>query len=140
MFARSIHLKWKQAQKPVRRYSAVRQKKKMEKSKGYFLRCSIQSGDHFVAQLGCRDGDDDCDVRFELTIKIITPPNNITSQNTQGWHQVYDGSLTSVDIDLSGFAGKYLQFVFRVRANNNSDENRASLGKTTNYALIYIDL
>jgi hypothetical protein len=92
---------------------------------GVFPAMLIYNGDHFQAQIGCRQGDDKCDVRFELTYKVIVPPSNTVDQNTISWHETYDGTLTPIDINLSSLAGNYVQFVLRVRANNNSDENGA---------------
>ena len=92
---------------------------------GVFPLILIHSGDHFTSQVGCRQGEEDCDVRFELTVKVISPPNTVVSQETFTWHQTYDGALDTIDKNLSGLAGNYVQFVLRVKANNNSDENAA---------------
>jgi hypothetical protein len=94
---------------------------------GAFPALLILNGDRFTAQIGCRSGRDDCNVTFELMYRVIVPPNNRIGEDTYTYEKTYTGSLINIDINLSslGLNGQYVSFVFRVRANNNSDENAA---------------
>ncbi len=77
----------------------------------------------FKAQVGCRHDANNCSVTFQISYEVIVPPNNEISENSANFNQTYDTSLDSISIDLSGLIGQYVRFEFRVRANNNSDEN-----------------
>jgi hypothetical protein len=41
------------------------------------------------------------------------------------WHEIYDGSMTSIDEDLSSYAGDTISFIFRVIGLENTDQNSA---------------
>lgn len=100
-------------------------KKEDGEIKGIFPALLIHSGDHFTSQIGCRQDNEDCDVRFEFAIKIIAPPSNVIGQESENWHQVYDGAIDTIDLDLSHLAGEYVQISMRVRANNSTADNAA---------------
>jgi hypothetical protein len=94
---------------------------------GRFPAMLIFSGDHFKAEVGCRNSAEDCDVTFELKYQVIDPPSSVIAEGSETRHETYDGSLSEFNLDLGslGLSGKYVSFLFRVRANNKTDENQA---------------
>lgn len=94
---------------------------------GFFPAMIVFSGDHFVAQIGCLSGANNCDVTFELRYRVITPPNHNVSEDSVTYNKTYTGTLTDINLDLAslGLSGRYVSFIFRVQANNNSNENQA---------------
>jgi hypothetical protein len=96
-------------------------------TQGIFPAMLVFSGDHFVSQIGCRSGANKCDVTFELVYRVIAPPNTRVSEDSVVFDKTYTGSLINIDLNLSslGLNGQYVSFIFRVRANNKSDENAA---------------
>lgn len=92
---------------------------------GTFPALLIQSGDHFTAQVGCLEGNPNCNVNFELRYQVIVPPNSVVSENSSSQDELYDGSLSSFNINLNSLSGQYVSFIFRVTANNDQQENAA---------------
>jgi hypothetical protein len=94
---------------------------------GYFPALLIQGGDRFTAQVGCQENEPDCDVTFELKYRVIVPPSDVVAENSFVFHEVFDGTITPIDLNLGslGLTGSYVSFIFRVKANNNSNENEA---------------
>jgi hypothetical protein len=90
---------------------------------GSFPAFSVQSGDRFRAVVGClfESGGSACNVLFQLNyIADGGPPQNLGQ-----WIESYDGSVTSLDIDLTPLAGQSVQFVLAVSANGSSDDDSA---------------
>ena len=94
---------------------------------GYFPALLIHTGDTFSAQVGCLNGNGSCNVTFELKYQVIVPPNVVTSENSIGMLEVYEGSLSTYSVDLGalGLTGQYVSFALRVRAHNDSEQNAA---------------
>jgi len=96
-------------------------------TQGVYPAMLIFSGDRFQAQVGCLNGAGQCNVSFEIRYQVIIPPNTVSAENSFVVSKVYDGTLQNFDLDLSGLglSGQYVSFIFRVLANNDSDENAA---------------
>jgi hypothetical protein len=80
----------------------------------------VQTGDHFLADLGCLEKSQGCDVTFHLSYQA---PNGAV-HSLADWHEVYDGNLTRADVDLSSLAGKSVRFVLSV--TNNGKPSKAN--------------
>jgi len=76
---------------------------------------TIKNGDHFRGWIGCLDQSEGCNVIFRLGVYN----KNGDYTRLGSWNEVYDGKITSIDIDLSSMAGQNVQFVLRVIANNS---------------------
>lgn len=88
---------------------------------GRFPAIYIQSGDHFVADIGCMYGYPKCNVQFELFYEY--PFHNEVKLGEA--HEIYDGSMTSVDFDLTPYAGDTISLIFKVTGLANTDQNSA---------------
>ncbi|MCJ7624367.1 MAG: NBR1-Ig-like domain-containing protein [Anaerolineaceae bacterium] len=88
---------------------------------GRFPAVNIQTGDHFGALIGCLSASDDCDVMFQLN--YIADGGSI--QNLGSWTEVFDGSRTAINQDLSALAGKSVEFILVVLNNGSSKDDRA---------------
>ena len=70
----------------------------------------VEADDHFVAWIGCMDASDDCDVSFKLDYQI----DGGAVKNLGEWAEVYDDSITHVDVELSSLAGEKVSFILSV--------------------------
>ena len=86
---------------------------------GRYPAVTVLNGDRFQALVGCMDKMDDCDVTFRL--KYVDAGGIYTLGS---WHEVYEGMHTRVDVDLSGLAGKQVQFILEVDNNGSSYEDK----------------
>lgn len=81
---------------------------------------AIQSGDHFLADLGCLADNPACDVIFQLDYR--------TTQGRRGslgrWRETADGATTSLDLDLSQLAGQATTLILTV--SNNGEPRQAN--------------
>ncbi len=73
----------------------------------------IQDGDYFVGAMGCLKDATGCNVEFSLSYSA--DGGAITSLGS--WAEVYDKSITKVNIDLSFLKDKNVVFYFTVDAN-----------------------
>jgi hypothetical protein len=88
---------------------------------GLFPSTTIQTGDHFKADLACRSEATDCDVIFKLEYRI----DGGDIQTLASWPETYDGKTTTVDVDLTSLAGQSVQFVLTVLANGQPTQDQA---------------
>jgi hypothetical protein len=88
---------------------------------GQFTPILVQTGSHFLTEVGCLNNASSCDVNFSLRIRIPGLP----WQELGYWHQEYDKKLDEVDIDLADYVGLYAEFQFYVDANGNSGLDQA---------------
>lgn len=88
---------------------------------GTYPPIKIKSGDHFLADVGCLDEAENCDVIFELNYRV----DGGKVKNLGEWHEVFDGSITRIDINLGDLAGKSVQFILTVDANGSFKEDLA---------------
>lgn len=88
--------------------------------KGAFPEITVTGDVFFKSVIGCYHGAVGCDVKFKLNYKV----DGGAEQTLATWHEVQDGSMTRVNLDLSSLAGKKVQFILVVEANGdfNLDE------------------
>jgi len=86
---------------------------------GVFPPVVIRNGDHLHLGTGCGNDAHQCDLYFEVV--AMTGNERITIGE---WHEVSDGNMQSVNLDMSYLAGQSLQFVFTLRSENAIRENR----------------
>ncbi|NOH11811.1 MAG: hypothetical protein HND51_09210 [Chloroflexi bacterium] len=90
---------------------------------GEFSAYTVQNGDRFRAEIGFLAPGGSCgagDVVFQFNYKEGGSLSSLDS-----WTKSCDGTLTTIDIDLSSLAGKSLNFVFAVLANGPSAQDWA---------------
>jgi len=80
---------------------------------GIYPALRVQSGDHFMSDIGCLENSDDCNVTFFLEYQISNQP----VRSLGSWREVSDGLIKRVDVDLSSLAGQNVQFILRVVNN-----------------------
>lgn len=88
---------------------------------GYFPKFEVEDGDHFVTKIGCLDGNSKCAVTFSLWYKI----SGSSETKMQSWYEESDGSITSVDVDLSALDGENVTFILQVEAYGSPKGDRA---------------
>lgn len=84
--------------------------------RGVFPDYKVKDDDHFVAVIGCLDNNPNCRVTFVLS--YIKANGGEVTLGT--WDEKFEGSVRSLDIDLSSLAGKEVNFVLTVETGNNS--------------------
>jgi len=90
--------------------------------RGTFPALIIQTGDHFVADIGCMRNFDDCDVVFQLQYQTPSDPDDV---GLGEWNEIYDGVMTHIDLDLSALVGQYINFHLVVRGRGPVNDNAA---------------
>ena len=88
---------------------------------GTYPEIELKAGDRFLADVGCVDGFEKCDVIFKL--KYLNDAGKL--KDIGEWHEVYDGNITHIDIDLTSLIDNIAQFVLVVDANGKSREDAA---------------
>lgn len=88
---------------------------------GKFPAFDVQSGDKFRTIIGCLYNATLCNVRFQFNYRADGGP----LQNLGSWVETYDGSIRSLEIDLSPLAGKSVEFVLAIQANGSSSKDWA---------------
>lgn len=89
---------------------------------GMYPEFTIQPNHHFKAWVGCLDESKGCNVVFRLDFKYLLNGN---IRNLGSWHEVYDGEVTKIDLDLSQHAGKRVRFILTVEVNGG-DSTRSN--------------
>jgi hypothetical protein len=89
--------------------------------RGRYPAVRVQSGDHFMAIIGCAYQSEGCDVNFQLDYQIGSGP----ILTLASWHERYDEKFTAVDVDLVGLTGNDVKFILTVLANGSSTTDRA---------------
>lgn len=87
---------------------------------GQYPALAVQDGDHLLTTIGCQDGSSKCDVMFRIDYKINGDVKTLGS-----WHEVYEGKVFPIDINLSSLAGKNVKFIFVVSANGGNNMDNA---------------
>ncbi len=88
---------------------------------GTYPSIEIQDGDRFIADVGCLDDNEDCDVLFKLEYKI----GSSSVKSLGEWHEVFDHNITRIDVDLSDLDGEKVKFILTVTANGDYNEDAA---------------
>lgn len=81
----------------------------------------VQSGDYFLAEIGCLQGNSGCDVVFELNYQIV----NGASGQLGRWRETYDGVTTLIEIDLSDLSSRSINLVLNVFNNGQQGDANA---------------
>jgi hypothetical protein len=89
---------------------------------GKFPPIIIETGSRFKTTLACLSGGGSCNVSYQLNYYA---DGSATLQTLGSWNEVYDSSVTNLDIDLSALAGKSVQFVMVVLSNGSSGQDWA---------------
>jgi hypothetical protein len=89
---------------------------------GIYPEFTIQSNQRFKAWVGCLGESKGCNVVFRLDFKNLLNGN---IRNLGSWHEIYDGEVTKIDLDLSQHAGKRVRFILTVEVNGG-DSTRAN--------------
>lgn len=77
---------------------------------GRYPAYTVTQGEYFVSEIGCLQGQLNCDVTFILD--YASPNGTVT--NLGSWRQRYDQQSEIVIVDLSQLAGQSVQFILRV--------------------------
>jgi hypothetical protein len=77
---------------------------------GVFPAFKVKDGDHFKATVGCMDESKGCKVIFRLQYQI----GNGSIETLGEWYEVYDGTATEINIDLSALDGEKVKFILSV--------------------------
>ncbi|NLG99170.1 MAG: hypothetical protein GX491_17570 [Chloroflexi bacterium] len=80
----------------------------------------INTGDHFMAIIGCANNAKNCNVYFQLDYQI----GNGSVVNLGKWHEVHDDQYYPLDVDLSSLAGQDVKLILTVHANGVYDQDR----------------
>lgn len=84
---------------------------------GTYPAVNIQADSRFKTRIGCLHGAASCNVKFYIKYSADSGPWQSLG-NPAGWHETYDSSIQSLDIDLSSMVGKSVEFLFQVDANS----------------------
>jgi len=84
---------------------------------GLYPAVNVLAGDRFTALVGCLSGATSCDAMLQLNYIA----DGGTVQSLGSWNEKYDGSWTSISVDLSALAGKSVQFILLVHNNGSSN-------------------
>lgn len=87
---------------------------------GVFPDIRVQEGDLFKSVIGCENDSPNCNLIFELRYQI----GGGTTRTLASWHQVYDGQIDSVTVNLSDLAGYTVNFILYVKNNGTAVNNR----------------
>jgi hypothetical protein len=77
---------------------------------GTFPPYKVKSGDHFTADVGCLDNSPTCDVTFAVNFQL--PDGSINQMGS--WHEVFDGQITHIDLDLGFLTDQTVRFMLNV--------------------------
>ncbi len=86
---------------------------------GFYPALVIKNGAHFSSLVGCLEGSKSCNVSISLDARI----NGGNPINLGKWVETYDEKMTTIDIDLSEYEGKSVEFILGIsnRSNTISD-------------------
>jgi hypothetical protein len=79
---------------------------------GTYPAIEVESGDHFMAWVGCLEGYSKCSLKFYLDYE-----DEMGRVHRLGeWVETYDGDISTIDINLSSYAGQTIQLILGVEA------------------------
>jgi hypothetical protein len=87
---------------------------------GLFPSYTVKNNDHFRTQLGLRDGCGDGSVQYRFGYK--EGANVVVIHK---WTKSCDGTLLTIDLDLSDLAGKTVQFILEVSTHGSFKNDRS---------------
>lgn len=89
--------------------------------RGTFPPITIEKGDQFITDIGCLADSPNCDVTFKLHYRV----NDGREKSLGEWHEVSDGLIKRIEIDLGDFAGKSVEFILIVETNGSPTDDNA---------------
>lgn len=87
---------------------------------GIYPAFQVRDGDKFRATIQCEGGANGCKLKFEVYVR--EPGGKFVEIGE--WYEVFDKKWQQVEVDLSAFAGKKLEFSLVVWNNGTSVNNR----------------
>lgn len=86
---------------------------------GFYPAFVLKEGARFSSLVGCLEGSKSCNVAISLDARI----NGGNPINLGKWIETYDDKMTTIDIDLSEYEGKSVEFILGIsnRSNTTSD-------------------
>lgn len=82
---------------------------------------TVQSGDYFLAEIGCLQDSPGCDVIFELDYQTVGGASGRLGR----WRETLDGVTTLIDVDLSELVGRSISLVLTVYNNGPAGDANA---------------
>jgi len=82
---------------------------------GFYPAFLIKDGAYFSTVVGCLDGSKSCNVTISLDARI----DGGNPVNLGKWVETYDEKLTKIDVDLSSYAGKNVEFILGISNRSN---------------------
>jgi hypothetical protein len=86
---------------------------------GTYPYTTIKKGDRFRGKVGCLEDYGFCNLTFYLD--YVRDDGSI--YHLGRWKEVYDGKITTIDIDLSDLAGESVRFILGVETNTGDFED-----------------
>lgn len=91
---------------------------------GVYPPVTVQSGQRFMAGIGCLEGSATCDVNFMLDYRVAGEAwKTLTPEGA--WHEVNDETVRRLEVDLTPLAGKVVEFKLKVDAAGNAGQDWA---------------
>lgn len=88
---------------------------------GEYPAIQIHQGDHFVTTVGCQYGANSCNVLMRLEYKIVGGKIKVLDE----WHEINEGGIYGVNLDLSFLAGEKVKFYFSADAYGTKGRDEA---------------
>ncbi len=101
--------------------------------RGTYPAFKVKDGDHFRAWVGCLNDSDGCDVVFELGYINKNGRYKVLGS----WHEIYEGKVTVIDLDLSDLAGEKVPFVLTMTTENGRPRRANGFWFVPHIARIY---
>lgn len=89
--------------------------------KGEYPEFKVEGGNRFRAIVGCMDEAMKCDVIFQVNYRVEGGSQETMFEK----RELYDGSYTDIDIDLSPWIDKKIQFILTVLSNSSPEDDLA---------------
>lgn len=77
---------------------------------GVYPAYNVKANDHFLAEIGCLDQSDDCEVRFSLDYQEVGG----STRNLGEWSESNNGKMRLINVDLTSLAGKSVKLILTV--------------------------
>ncbi len=88
---------------------------------GVYPQMTVPEGAYFTATIGCYATNNDCDVIFKLNYIV----QGGTEKTLEDWHEVQEGKVNNVAVDLSSLAGKKVTFILLLESNGSYKQDKA---------------
>lgn len=88
--------------------------------RGIYPEIELGNNQRFIAWIGCLDDSTGCRLNFYLDFEDLNT-GDVTRLGS--WSEIYDGSITQIDLDLSSHAGKSASFILSVEVDGGTPAN-----------------